>query len=149
MAKFWFTKTLEAAIKGDLDLSGADLRIKLCMANNTCVTDRATAVYLDDITDIDEYDGTGYTEITCAGLAISTDGAVPQVEVKVNSGSWGSAVGAGTRNAVGYLVYQRIGSDPSANPVLGYSTEGGFPLNGSGGPFTLTADAANGLLTLA
>lgn len=145
--KFWFTKTLDAALRQQVNLVGADLRVKMVMTNNTCVADRATARYLSDIGNVDEYNGTGYTEITCTGESLAIDAAVPQVELKVDPGSWGSNVGIGTRKAAGYLVYQRV--DGVNDPVLGYSTEGGFPLDGAGGPFTLTPDVAAGLLTLA
>ena len=145
--KFWFLKTLDSALRAQLTLVSADIRIKLCMSNNTCVADRATAQYLQDIGNVDEYSGTGYTELTCTGEALAIDAAALQVELSVNPGSFGSSVAAGPRLATGYLVYKRV--DGVSDPLLGYSTEGGFPLNGAGGPFNLTPDVANGLLTLA
>lgn len=147
MSKFWYLPALDSVLRAQLNVATADVRIKLAMTNHTCIVDRATAQYLQDITDVDEYDGGGYTEITATGVALSLDAADLRIELHVDQDSWGSAVAQGTRQAGGYLVYEYV--DGVADPLLGFSDEGGFPLDGAGGPFTLTPDIAAGLLTLA
>lgn len=142
MASFWFLKTLEAIVKQDFDIEAAALGVKLLMGGNDCVSKRATAVLIADVS-LDEYDGVGYSEYALASHTIVVDATNFKVKVNGPAGAWGSEVYEATNPAVGYLVY-----DITSGRVIGYSTDG-FPLNGDGGPFSFTPNTTDGLLAIA
>jgi hypothetical protein len=142
MADFWYTGAKLKLAKGDLDFDTADIRAKLCMTNTTADTDQ-DATNLTGITTIDEYDGSGYTEIDFAGAATAADNANDRAEIDYSDGSFGSAVGAGTRSWEGILIYCRVdGTAANDFPVAWIDLTNA---NGNGGAVNLTVNA-EGLL---
>lgn len=142
MANFWYTPAKTKLAKADLDFDLVDLRGKLCMSNTTADTE-ADAASLSAITTIDEYDGTGYTELDFASVAVNTDTANDRAEIDYADGTFGATVGAGTRNWVGILYYVRVdGTAANDYPVAWVDLTAA---NGNGGAVNLTVNA-EGLL---
>lgn len=145
MADFWYTPAKAKLAKGDLDFDVVDLRAKLCMSNTTCDTEQ-DAANLAAFTTIDGYDGAGYTDLDLAGAAVNTDLANDRAEVDYTDGTFGAAVGAGTRQWVGLLYYVRVdGTAANDYPVAWKDLT---PNNGNGGAVNLTVNA-EGLLQIA
>lgn len=142
MADFWYTPAKQKLAKGDLDFDTADLRVKLCMSNTTCDTEQ-DAANLAAFTTIDAYDGSGYTDIDLAGIAVNQDDPNNRSEIDYNDGSFGATVGAGTRQWVGMLYYVRVdGTNANDYPVAWKDLTAA---NGNGGAVNLTVNA-EGLL---
>lgn len=144
--KFWFLTTLYRMMTGTaVDIDGATIGIKLLGPSNTCEAERATAEFLDDISNLDEYGGSGYNEIN-ATASVTKDTVNLRSEMSISPDDWGTPL-ADTDAATGMLCYIDTGV-ASTSRLLWYSEEG-FPLNGDGGPFNLTPSASAGLASLA
>ena len=144
MANFVYTGAKLKIAKGDLDFDSADIRVKLCMSNTSADTDQ-DATNLTGITTIDEYDGSGYSEIDLAGASVAADNANNRAEVDYTDGSFGAAVGAGTRSWVGMLIYCRVdGTAGNDFPVAWHDLSSN---NGNGGAVDLAINA-EGLLQI-
>jgi hypothetical protein len=142
MADQWYLPAAQKLLKGDLDFDTVDLRAMLCMSNTTADTERNVST-LSGFTTLDKYDGSGYTDVDLAGVAIAIDVANSRVEIDYNDGSWGAAVGAGTRNWVGILFYVRVdGTTANDWPVAWKDLT---PANGTGGPVNLIVNAEGAL----
>lgn len=144
MANYWYTGAKLKLAKGDLDFDTADLRAKLCMSNTTADTDQ-DATNMAGITTVDEYNGSGYSEIDFTGVSVAADNANDRAEIDYADGSFGTAVAAGTRNWVGILYYVRVdGTSANDFPVAWVDLT---PANGNGGAVNLTVNA-EGLLQI-
>jgi hypothetical protein len=142
MADFWYTPAKTKLAKADLDFDTVDLRIKLCMSNTTADTEQ-DAVNLAAITTVDEYDGSGYTEIDLANVAVNEDAVNDRAEIDYDNDTFGATVAVGTRQAVGMLYYVRIdGTTANDYPVAWKDVT---PFDGNGGAVNLTVNA-EGLL---
>lgn len=142
MADFWYTPAKQKLAKGDLDFDTADLRVKLCMSNTTCDTEQ-DAANLAAFTTIDEYDGSGYTMLDLASVSVNEDDPNNRSEIDYADGTFGSAVGAGTRSWVGMLYFVRVdGTAANDYPVAWKDLT---TANGNGGAVNLTVNA-EGLL---
>lgn len=144
MASFWYTPAKTRLAKADLDFDSVDLRVKLLMSDTTADTEQ-DATNIDDITTLDEYDGSGYAEIDGANLTVAEDAANNRAEITIDAGTFGATVAAGTRNAVGMLVYVRVDGTAANDYPVAWIDSGGFPFNGNGGAVNLTPNA-EGLL---
>lgn len=142
MADFWYTPAKTKLAKADLDFDSVDLRAKLCMSNTTCDTEQ-DAANLAAFTTIDAYDGSGYTDLDLAGASVASDTGNDRAEIDYSDGTFGAAVGAGTRQWVGLLYYVRVdGTNANDYPVAWKDLT---PNNGNGGAVNLTVNA-EGLL---
>ena len=143
MANFAYTNAKLKVAKGDLDFDIADIRIKIVMSNSTCATQED--VNLAGFTTIDEYNGSGYTEADLVLASVAADNANNRAEVDYNDISFGAAVGAGSRNWIGLLVYNRVdGTTANDYPVAWIDLTAA---NGNGGAVSLTINA-EGLLQI-
>lgn len=144
MSDFWYTPAKQLLGKADLDFDTVDLRSKLCMSNTTADTDQ-DAASLSAISTIDEYDGSGYTELTHSSITPTEDDANNRSEIHVASGTWGSTVAAGTRQCVGILTYVYVdGTAANDYPVAWKDLT---PFDGNGGAINFTENA-EGLLQI-
>lgn len=142
MADFWYTPAKQKLAKGDLDFDTVDLRVKICMSNTTCDTEQ-DAANLAAFTTIDAYDGSGYTDLDLASVSVNQDDANNRSEIDYADGTFGAAVGAGTRQWVGLLYYVRVdGTNANDYPVAWKDLTAN---NGNGGAVNLTVNA-EGLL---
>lgn len=144
---FWYTPAKERLAKGDLDFdeAGHDVRIMLCMSNTTADTDQDAGT-ISAIGTLDEYDGSGYSRAALAAQSVVRDDANNRAEITATSPvSFGTTVAAGTRNAVGALVYRHVDGTAANDQPIAWIDTGGFPLNGGGAAFELAINA-EGLL---
>lgn len=138
MANFWYTGAKLKLAKGDLDFDTADIRAKLCMSNTTADTDQ-DATSLSGISTIDEYDGSGYSEIDLAGASVAADNANNRAEIDYTDSNFGATVAAGTRQWVGVLFYCRVdGTSANDFPVAWHDLT---PADGNGGQVNLNGNA--------
>ena len=144
MANFAYTNAKLKVAKGDLDFDIADIRIKIVMSNSTCAT-QEDVTNLAGFTTIDEYNGSGYTEADLVLVSVAADNANNRAEVDYNDISFGAAVGAGSRNWIGLLGYNRVdGTTANDYPVAWIDLTAA---NGNGGAVSLTINA-EGLLQI-
>jgi hypothetical protein len=145
VADFWYTPAKQKLAKGDADFDTLDVRVILCMSDTTADTDQDAAT-ISAITTLDEYDGSGYTEIDLAGVSVNQDDPNNRSEIDYNDGTFGAAVGAGTRNWVGMLYYVFVDGTPANDWPVAWKDL--TPANGNGGAVNLTVNA-EGLLQVA
>lgn len=132
----WKTRIAEGGVNHET----ADFRARLVMSNTTADTE-VDAQNPGDLTTVDPYNGSGYSDATLSGETVNEDLANNRAEFTASAWNFGSTVGAGSRQAVGMLIIQRVdGTD--ANDLLAYYIDsGGFPFNGAGGPIDVTPNA--------
>ena len=138
MSNFIYTGAKLKIAKGDLDFDSADVRAKLVMSNTTADTDQ-DATSLSGISTIDEYDGSGYSEIDLAGASVAADNTNNRAEIDYTDGNFGATVAAGTRNWVGVLFYVRVdGTSANDYPLAWHDLTAN---NGNGGQVNLNGNA--------
>lgn len=145
MADFWYTPAKQKLAKGDADFDTLDVRAILCMSDTTADTDQDAAT-ISAITTLDEYDGSGYTEIDLGASTITQDDPNNRSEIDYADGTFGATVAAGTRNWVGMLYYAFVDGNPANDWPIAWKDL--TPANGNGGAVNLTVNA-EGLLQVA
>lgn len=120
------------------DLETIDLRVMLLMTNTNAVAVRKTAVFVSDITTLDEFDGAGYTAggIALTGTTLTYDADNDRVELTLDVSEW-DPLSAGTREIAGALIRKHV-TDYTDSPVVKWFDDGGFPKQPNGGPFKIT-----------
>src|ERR1051326_2013846 len=98
-----------------IDLSSDTLKVKLCMTNTTCDTER-DAQFLADFTDIDEFDGSGYVEKTLTTQDFVADVTNHRAKLTADNLTY-STLGAGTRSVAGMLIYFFVTDDTDSIPL--------------------------------
>lgn len=96
---------------------------------NTCEDDKEAA-NVDDIADLDEYDGVGYNRVTVTGKSFEADVANDRVEFHSDPIVF-AGLGAGSSPAYGVLLIHHVTNDADSFPLMFFTT-GGFPFNGNG-----------------
>lgn len=134
-----------ALFAGEIDLDSDDIRVAIVMTNTTADTE-LTADVMDDFTTLDEHDGANYVRKTCGSEAIAEDNTEHRAEFSFAAITW-TALGAGTRQLAGFLVYKHVTDDTDSIPLM-YIDSGGFPFNSNGGDVTFTPHA-DGVLQIA
>lgn len=144
MASIVYTGFKNRLLKGDVDFDTQDIRVILCMTNTTADTDQDANV-LTGITTLDEYDGSGYTRATLTSEAVNQDDPNNRAEFDAADFTFGAAVGAGTRQAAGMVLYRHVDGTAANDQVIAWIDTGGFPFTGNGGAVNVTVNA-EGLL---
>lgn len=140
---FWYTGAPERLAKADLDFdeAGHDIRALLVMSNSTADTDR-DALTLSAIGTLDEYDGAGYSRQALASQSVVRDDANNRAELMATSPiEFGATVAAGTRQAIGTLIYRHVDGTAANDQPIMFIDSGGFPIAGGGGPFRVAINA--------
>jgi hypothetical protein len=137
MASFVYTPAKTALLNADLDFATQDFRIILCMTNTTADT-LQDAQFVGDVA-LDEYDGAAYARKTLAGEAVTEDAANDRAEFSANNIQW-AALGAGTRQAQGMVLFRFVTNDADS-PLVAWIDTGGFPFSGNGGNVDVTWNA--------
>ena len=130
MASFVYTPAKTKLLNGDLDFATQDFRVLLVMSNTTADTDQ-DAEFISSIGTLDEYDGANYARQAIGGEAVNEDAANNRAEFDGNDIQF-ATLGAGTRQAVGMVLYLHVTNDADS-PVIAYIDSGGFPFSGNGG----------------
>lgn len=133
-----FTFTPALGLLNSATLTG-DVRALLVMSDTTVIADR-DAEFLDDITDLDEYDGSGYAREALAAESFAVDLANDRWIFDADPIVF-AALGVGTRQCVGMILYLHVTDDTDSKP-LKFINGTGFPFDGAGTDVTLTPPAA-------
>lgn len=135
MASLWFQEAAKQHALGALDLIGDDLRVLLVMSNTTAGAE-LDADSLADITDLDEYDGTGYARVAMAGRAL-VEVVDPKIMLKMTADpTVFPDLGPGSRQAAAAIIYRHTGTPSTELPIVIY-TNAGFPFTGTGSDATV------------
>ena len=120
--------------------AAADVRVLAVMSGSTAPTDE-DAVNLANITTLAEFDGSGYSRIDLASVAVATDDVNDRHEVTAAAGSFGANVAAGSDPAIGLVYYRRVDGTAANDVAWCYNDSGGFPFDPGGGAWDLTPSA--------
>lgn len=140
MADIIFQGGMKALVDGDL--AAPDLRGKLVMSDFTGAAEE-DAINLDDITTIDEFDGTGYVELDAASVAVAYDSTADEYQWTFDPGYFNAdddegVVSAGSDDWIGILWYLYVdGTDANDIAVAFEDTGTG---NGVGTAILYTPD---------
>jgi hypothetical protein len=123
--------------RGEAAWHTMDVRALLVMSNTTADTDQDAAT-LSAISNLDEYNGSGDARAALGSEAVVQDDANNRSEMDAADITFGATVAAGTRQAVGIVIYQHVdGTAANDKPML-YIDSGGFPFDGANGPVNVT-----------
>lgn len=114
-----------------------DIRAALVMSNTDADT-LVDADFMDDFA-LDEYDGAGYGRVALGSEAFAVDLANNRFEF-TGAPIVFAALGAGTRQAVGAILYLHVTNDADSKPIA-YINTGGFPFDGNSEDVIITPDA--------
>lgn len=140
MASFVYTAAKQKIAKGDADFDTLDVRAILCMSNTTADTDQDAAT-LSAIGTLDEYDGSGYSRPDLGASTITQDDANNRSEIDYPDFTFGTTVAAGTRQAVGHIIYVHVDGTAANDWPVAWVDTGGYPFNGNGGAINVTNNA--------
>lgn len=129
---------LEKLWKKEINLEGDDIRVMLVMSNTTADTEKNIAT-LSAFTTLDEYNGTGYARQALANEDVQIDVSNERIEFHSDNPVF-ATLGAGTRQAVGMIIYLHVTDDTDSVPIF-YVDTGGFPFDGSGSNVTIQKNA--------
>lgn len=135
MARQRYAGYEQARSAGDLD-GTPDIRIGLAMSGFSFTAD---AVNLADGT-LDTFDGTGYADYDCAGVAVAYDSGDDEWQITADSGDgdeFGATVAAGSEPPTTLYVYLYVDGTAANDIILASSDDGTFA-DGNGGPMGLT-----------
>jgi len=124
----WYTDVTRAAFSCELDLENDDLRILLVMSNTTADTEE-DAVFLDDLTTLDECDGASYARQVATGAALTKDEPNNRTVFTLDNPVFAD-LGPGTRQVVGAVIVKWV-TDPTDSPLVYYATLPPFDPPGS------------------
>lgn len=146
MTSHVFDNAKELLLKGDLDFdeAGHDIRVMLCMTNTTADTEKDKAT-ISGFTTLDEMDGANYVRKALANQLVSEDNPNNRGEFDADNVVW-TALGAGTRQVAGIVVFRFVTNDTDSIPIAWIDT-GGFPFTANGGDVTVQWNA-EGILQL-
>lgn len=145
MASRVFNCFIRANAAGEIDLNADDIRVALLMTNTNADTVAQSAVdFVDDITTLDEMDGSGYVRKALATEAVNRDDANNRAEFDADDVVW-TALGAGTRAMQGALVFKFVTDDTASIPIAWI--EFSSPVTADGTDFTIQWNA-EGILQL-
>lgn len=138
---FVYTGAKERFANGGNDWDTHDIRFLLVMSNSTADTDQ-DALTLSGIGTLDEYDGSGYTRQALAAESVTRDDANNRAELGGTSPvTFGATVAAGTRQAIGHVIYRHVDGTAANDQPIAFVDTGGYPVAGGGGAFSITQNA--------
>lgn len=140
MASFVYTPWKTKLLTGGVNLTEGqnDIRALLVMTNTTADTEQDTE-FIGGLTTLDEMDGANYARKTFSSQAVAEDAGNNRAEFDGEDFTW-TALGAGTRQVAGVVIFRFITND-AASELIAYIDTGGFPFTANGGNFTITWNA--------
>jgi len=146
MASLVYNNFMNLLLKGDIDLDEGqdDIRCALLMTNTTADTEEETAL-MNAFGTLDECDGANYVRKTFSSQSVGIDTSNDRSEFDVEDLTW-SALGNGTRELQGMLVYKHVTNDTDSIPL--FFVEFSSAQSPGGSDFTVAVNA-EGLLQLA
>jgi len=138
MANFMYTHAKAGIMSGAIDLDTDDIRVLMVMSNTTADTEEDSEFLETNggtgFTTLDEADGANYVRKELANEAVTADEANDRGEFDADDVTW-TALGVGTRQYTGIIVYKHVGADAVNIPIY-WIDSGGFPFWGNGGNVT-------------
>lgn len=145
MASQVYNEAKRAILAGEIDFDTDDIRVQLLMTNTTADTENDAIVDLADFTTLDEMDGANYAVKALTTEAVNKDDTNDRAEFDADDVTY-TALGNGTRNVQGALIYKHVdGTD--ANDLVLFWVEFASSQAPGGNDFTITWDA-EGILQL-
>lgn len=117
--------------------SSDDLRARLLMTNTTADTENNKAT-VSAYTTLDAFDGSGASSVALTGEAVNVDSGNNRIEADADDVAFG-ALGNGTRQVQGVLLYFHVTNDSDAVPLCFIQFSSSF--NPAGGTVTIAWDA--------
>ena len=114
MATKVFNAGLNLILSGGL--AGADIRALLVMTNTTLDTENDGIAFISGFGTLDEMNGSGYVRKALASEAVAKDDANDRSEFDADDVTW-SALGNGTREILGVLLYKHVTNDADSIPI--------------------------------
>lgn len=115
-----------------------DVRAALVMSNTTADTE-VDAEFMAAFTTLDEYDGASYARVALTTEAWAAVLASDRFKFSNDPIVW-AALGVGSRQAVGIILYLHVTNDTDSKPLM-YINGTGFPFDGNGEDVTYTPHA--------
>lgn len=122
-----------------------DIRAILVMTNTTADTEKDKQ-FISEFTTLDEYDGAGYARVACTSESFTVDTVNHHFKFTCDPITF-AALGAGTRQCQGILLYLHVTNDADSKPLM-YIDGTGFPFAGSGGDVVFTPNASGVMYTV-
>lgn len=119
MASQAFTPAKCEIARGTLDLSADNIDVVLVMTLSGCQSASESSVAsMDDFGTLDEFDGSGYSRKNLTSQQVNQDDPNNRAEMDAADITW-SSLGAGTRNALGVLLFKNDGTsnDGASVPI--------------------------------
>ncbi len=138
MASHMFNAAKTRLIDGTIDLTVSHIDVYLCMTNTTADIENDGIVFADDLTTLDEMDGSNYVRKALTGKTVITDDANDRSEFYADDVIW-TQLGAGTRQIQGALMFRYVTSFPD-QPAIAW-IEFASPVTADGTNFTLQWNA--------
>jgi len=130
-------------LKGNMDLDGGTFKADLLMTNTTCDTENDGIDTNTEFTTPDVCDGANYVTKTLSTLTVTTVDASDLAKWVADDLTW-TALGAGTRQIQGVLIYKYISNFASSVPIAFIQFSSNKTADGSN--FTVSWDGTNGIL---
>ena len=107
---------LAGLLNGTIDLDSNDMRVRLAMTNTTYDTETDSIAFIVDFTTDDIHDGANYVDKALASETVTKNDTSDRGDFSANNLTW-TALGAGTRNIAGALLYKFVTNDSDSIPV--------------------------------
>jgi len=129
------------------DITTADLRLFLVMADSTCGSERG-AKFVADFAVRDEYDAVGYVRKDLAAVLGTLDLTSHFEKVTATAPVW-TTLAAASKTCIGMVLFVFITNDAASRNIAFINDSPLFPFNGIGDDVTLTPSPTTGILRLA
>lgn len=116
MAAFVYHPALEKIMDGTIDFDTNDMRVALVMTNTTADTEVDTTL-MNGFGTLDECDGANYVRKAIGNEAVNFDSGNDRAEFDGDDITW-TALGNGTRQIQGYIVFKFVTDDSDSIPVI-------------------------------
>ena len=140
MPNFVYNEMKRALAAGEVNFAeaGIDMRVALVMTATTADTEDDVN-FVDELTTLDEYDGSGYARQQVDTQVINEDSANNRAEVDGVDVTF-SSLGVGATQAQAALLIMHVTNDADSL-LIAYIDTGGFPFDGNGGDVTIQWNA--------
>jgi len=140
------TNAKRALLAGELDFDAQTFRVALLMTNTSlAVAGQEDVATVAGFTTLDESNGAGYARQTLTGLVVTADNPGNRGLFDANDAVY-AALGQGTRNLAGALLFRFITNDADSVPVAWFDAAP-FPFAANGLDLTLRWNAV-GIIAL-
>lgn len=131
---FWYTLAKRLAATAEFDWAADDIRAILVMSGTTADSEEDTD-FIDQFTDLDEYDGASYAREELATKVVNNDLANDWIDLSADDIVF-ATLGAGTNPCIGIVLYVHVTNDADSYPIA-FLDGPAFPFDGTGADKTI------------